>query len=145
MRFLKLFENYITIKEDLKDILNYLEDDFDLEVKITENSKKFEIVISAPKKSKYNHKYVLTMNEEINSILDVLINYCNNNELKFKINLYHKINDCLRGKAYINKNNKKITCLILKNYGEQTKEIKSLSDVKARFVNYITIEIVKPS
>jgi hypothetical protein len=38
MRFLKLFENYITIKEDLKDILNYLEDDFDLEVK---NNRKF--------------------------------------------------------------------------------------------------------
>jgi len=163
MRYLKLFENFSPIKDDIKDILTYLTDDFELEVEIYESNKFFNINLFDLKTGKpmgYNKDYKngFTLDEGIKQILDILINYCKMNELKFEINLYNKA----EREAWIhNTNRNKNNILFAGLYGSfswlsdakssgkykplspSTKQINSLSELENRFVNYITIKILK--
>jgi hypothetical protein len=153
MRFLKLFENFSPIKDDIKDILTYLTDDFELEVEIYESNKFFNINIfdlktGKPKNYNTDYKHGFTLNEEIKKILDTLINYCKMNELKFEINLYNKV----EREAWIHNTNRNKNEILFKDakssgkykpWSPSTKQINSLSELENRFVNYITIEILK--
>jgi hypothetical protein len=145
MRFLKLFENFSPIKDDIKDILTYLTDDFELEVEIYESNKFFNINIfdlktGKPKTYNRDYKHGFNLNEQPKKILDTLINYCKKGEKEI-----HNTNTIFS----IGRNKNKILFTDAKSSGKykpwspSTKQINSLSELENRFVNYITIEILK--
>jgi hypothetical protein len=139
MKYLKLFENFEEVQEDLKDILQYLEDDLDLYVTDRELGRDLEIAIYEKPPSR-NSIGRFRFDKNVKNILDLLINYCKEDNLKFSIKLWSN------GRQVINvdgRDNQMTFDYRRPDYSYVTKEIKSLTEIPTeRWVNTIQIVIL---
>jgi hypothetical protein len=146
MRFLKLFEDFgRDILSDIKDILDYIEDDLDLRCQLTnwseiEEGSDLEIFITNGQPVLLNKISRFRFNSEIKKYLDSLVDYLSKNNLKFKIQLYSNAKQVIvvDGRGGTMKFD-----YIKPNYGYITREIKHITDIpNDRWVNYIQIIIL---
>jgi len=139
MKHLKLFENFDDIQEDLKDILQYLEDDLDLYITDRILGRDLEISIYGEPPSR-NSIGRFRFDKNVKNILDLLTKYCQEDNLKFSIQLWYK------GRQVINVDGRddRMTFAYRRPYYPYvTKEIKSLTEIPTeRWVNIIKIIIL---
>lgn len=140
MKHLKLFENFNDIQEDLKDILQYLEDDLDLYITDRVLGRDLEIFINQKPPSN-NSIGRFRFDKNVKNILDLLTKYCQEDGFKFSIQLWYK------GRQIIiidGRGNTTTFDYIRPDYSYVTKEIKSLTEIPTdRWVNLIKIIILK--
>ena len=148
MKHLKLFENFNDIQEDLKDILQYLEDDLDLYITDRVLGRDLEISIYGEPPSRNSiaaralgaYAGRFRFDKNVKNILDLLTKYCQEENLKFSIQLWYK------GQQVINVDGRddEMTFAYRRPYYPYvTKEIKSLTEIPTdRWVNLIKIIIL---
>jgi len=137
-----LFENFESddILLDIKDRLQYFEDDLDLDAKIEKLGGDLEIFITNGQPVLFNKLSRFRFDKNFKMTLDLLIKYCQQNDLKFSIQLWSN------GRQVINVDGRGETMTFdyrRPDYTYVTKEIKHITDIPTdRWVNLIKIIIL---
>jgi len=146
MKYLMLFENFESddILLDIKDRLQYFEDDLDLYVRDRFLRGDLEIFISEKPPQGFSRSTDsigrFRFDKNFKMTLDLLIKYCQQNDLKFSIQLWYK------GRQVINVDGRGETMTFdyrRSDYTYVTKEIKHITEIPTdRWVNLIKIIIL---
>lgn len=143
MKHLKLFENFNDIQGDLKDILQYLEDDLNLVVsydEIPNGWSDLDISIDNGIPGYKSEKCKFQFNKNLKNILDVFIGYCIKNEILFDISCFRRGSKVFRiwGSS---KSGKFFYKRLQHETQKELKEIKSCNDIPDRLIEWIKISI----